>query len=118
MKLHAVALFPVSFHPAHDNSLPLMTVMNINKTTTSNQSAQTRAIRTRFLTIFARESLTLHWRSITFRRPSHVREEKGVDWKFDLKAVYGVFFLNFRMTDLPHKLYMDVVLADRDTHAA
>ncbi len=42
--------------------------------------------------------------------------EKGVDWKFDLKAVYGVFFLNFRMTDLPHKLRTDIVLADRDTH--
>ena len=42
--------------------------------------------------------------------------EKGVNWKFDLKAVYGVFFLNFRMTDLPHKLRTDIVLADRDTH--
>ena len=42
--------------------------------------------------------------------------EKGVNWKFDLKAVYGVFFLNFRMTDLPHKLRTDIVLTDRDTH--
>ena len=42
--------------------------------------------------------------------------EKGVDWKFDLKAVYGVFFLNFSMTNLPCKLRTDIVLADRDTH--
>ena len=34
--------------------------------------------------------------------------EKGVDWKFDLKAVYGVFFLNFSMTNLPHKLRTDL----------
>ena len=42
--------------------------------------------------------------------------ERGTDWKFSLKAVYGVFFLNFRLTDLPHKLRTDIVLADRDTH--
>ena len=42
--------------------------------------------------------------------------EKGVEWKFDLKAVYGVFFLNFSLADFPHKLRTDIVLADRDTH--
>ena len=42
--------------------------------------------------------------------------ERGVDWRFDLKAVYGVFFLNFMLTDLPRKLRTDIVLADRDTH--
>ena len=42
--------------------------------------------------------------------------EKGLEWKFDLKAVYGVFFLNFSLTDFPHKLRTDIVLADRDTH--
>ena len=42
--------------------------------------------------------------------------EKGVEWKFDLKAVYGVFFLNFNLTSLPPKLRTDIVLADRDTH--
>ena len=42
--------------------------------------------------------------------------EKGVDWKFNLKAVYGVFFLNFSLTDLPRKLRTDIVLSDRDTH--
>ena len=42
--------------------------------------------------------------------------ERGTDWKFSLKAVYGVFFINFRLDDSPHKLRTDVVLADRDTH--
>ena len=42
--------------------------------------------------------------------------EKGVNWMFSLKAVYGVFFLNFQLTDLPRKLRTDIVLADRDTH--
>mgnify|MGYP001040701901 CR=1 FL=1 len=42
--------------------------------------------------------------------------EKGLDWRFDLKAVYGVFFMNFRLEGLPHKLRTDVVLCDRDTH--
>ena len=42
--------------------------------------------------------------------------ERGTDWKFSLKAVYGVFFMNFRLDEMPHKLRTDVVLADRDTH--
>ena len=42
--------------------------------------------------------------------------EKGAEWKFDLKALYGVFFMNFRLDNLPHKLRTDVVLTDRDTH--
>ena len=42
--------------------------------------------------------------------------ERGAHWQFDLKAVYGVFFLNFCLADAPHKLRTDVVLADRDTH--
>ena len=42
--------------------------------------------------------------------------ERGMDWKFSLKAVYGVFFMNFRLDEMPHKLRTDVVLADRDTH--
>ena len=42
--------------------------------------------------------------------------ERGADWKFELKAVYGVFFLNFRLTNLPRKLRTDIVLSDRDTH--
>ena len=42
--------------------------------------------------------------------------EKGLDWRFDLKAVYGVFFMNFRLEGLTHKLRTDIVLADKDTH--
>lgn len=42
--------------------------------------------------------------------------EKGAHWKFNLKAVYGVFFMNFRLDDAPHKLRTDIVLADRDSH--
>ena len=40
--------------------------------------------------------------------------EKGAAWKFDLKAVYGVFFMNFLLKDNV-KLRTDVILADRDT---
>ncbi len=42
--------------------------------------------------------------------------ERGAAWMFDLKAVYGVFFMNFRLDGLPDKLRTDVVLADRDSH--
>ncbi|WP_418894614.1 Rpn family recombination-promoting nuclease/putative transposase [Limibacterium fermenti] len=40
----------------------------------------------------------------------------GGDWHFDVKAVYGVFFMNFCLDDIPHKLRTDVILADRETH--
>ena len=43
--------------------------------------------------------------------------EKGSRWMYDLKAVYGVFFLNFPMPGTKaHKLRTDIVLCDRDTH--
>ena len=43
--------------------------------------------------------------------------ERGSKWMYDLKAVYGVFFLNFPMPGTKaHKLRMDIVLSDRDTH--
>ena len=42
--------------------------------------------------------------------------ERGVVWQFNLKAVYGVFFMNFRLGDSPGKLRTDIVLSDRDTH--
>ena len=42
--------------------------------------------------------------------------ERGAVWQFDLKAVYGVFFVNFHLGDAPHQLRADVVLANRDTH--
>ena len=42
--------------------------------------------------------------------------ERGAEWMFNLKAVYGVFFMNFALKDAPHKLRTDIVLADRETH--
>lgn len=39
---------------------------------------------------------------------------KGDDWKFGVRAVYGVFFINF-LLDGNHKLRTDVILADRET---
>lgn len=41
--------------------------------------------------------------------------EKGIDWKFNLKAVYGVFFMNFDFVDAPNKLRTDVILTDKNT---
>ncbi len=38
--------------------------------------------------------------------------ERGAGWQFDLKAVYGVFFLNF---PLEGKLRSDGIIVDRDT---
>ena len=43
--------------------------------------------------------------------------EKGIGWDFDIKAVYGIFFMNFRMKGMCDKLRTDIVLAERDTHA-
>ncbi len=37
----------------------------------------------------------------------------GYEWKFDIKAVYGVFFMNFLLAD-DVKLRTDVILADRE----
>ncbi len=38
----------------------------------------------------------------------------GAEWKFNVKAVYGVFLMNF-ILDGNSKLRIDVILADRDT---
>jgi len=42
--------------------------------------------------------------------------QRGREWLFELKAVYGVFFVNFRLHDTPGKLRTDIILADRETH--
>ena len=42
--------------------------------------------------------------------------ERGLAWQFNLKAVYGIFFMNFRLEDIKPKLRTDVCLKDRDTH--
>ena len=44
--------------------------------------------------------------------------ERGADWQFRLKAVYGVFFMNFCLDSGSHKLRTDIVLSDRETHEA
>ena len=64
-----------------------------------------------------KEHVNFRERTIFYLSQAIARQgEKGVDWRFDLKAVYSVFFLNFMLTDLPRKLRTDIVLADRDTH--
>ena len=42
--------------------------------------------------------------------------ERGLNWQFNLKAVYGIFFMNFRLEDIKSKLRTDICLEDRDTH--
>ncbi|WP_298647783.1 Rpn family recombination-promoting nuclease/putative transposase [uncultured Proteiniphilum sp.] len=42
--------------------------------------------------------------------------QQGGKWLFDLNAVYGVFFMNFRLHDTPNKLRTDIILSDRETH--
>lgn len=39
----------------------------------------------------------------------------GADWRFGVKAVYGVFFMNFLLDGEEQKLRTDVILADRET---
>ena len=65
-----------------------------------------------------REQVYFRERALYYLSQAVARQgEKGVDWKFNLKAVYGVFFMNFRLKDvMPDKFRTDVVLADRDTH--
>ena len=64
-----------------------------------------------------REHVNFRERTIYYLSQAIARQgERGVDWKFSLKAVYGVFFLNFQLTQLSHKLRTDIILADRDTH--
>ena len=64
-----------------------------------------------------REHVNFRERTLYYLSQAIARQgEKGTGWQFDLKAVYGVFFLNFRLSDLPQKLRTDIVLCDRDTH--
>lgn len=42
--------------------------------------------------------------------------ERGAEWKFNLKAVYGIFFMNFHLSHSPGKFRTDIVLSDRDTN--
>ena len=64
-----------------------------------------------------RQQIHFKERALYYLSQSVARQgEKGAYWQFDLKAVYGVFFMNFKLKDSPRKLRTDIVLADRDTH--
>ena len=54
----------------------------------------------------------LYYLSRSFARQG----EKGAKWLFDLKAVYGIFFMNFSHEKvMPRKFRTDIILADKDT---
>ena len=65
-----------------------------------------------------REHANFRERTLYYLSQAIARQgEKGTAWQFDLKAVYGVFFLNFRLPGAAGgKLRTDIVLADRETH--
>ena len=63
------------------------------------------------------EQINFRERALYYLSQTIARQgEKGPDWKFALKSVYGVFFMNFELKGSAHKLRTDIVLADRDTH--
>lgn len=51
--------------------------------------------------------------SVQYNRTTR-QSQAGTKWKFNLKAVYGVFFMNFLINDNV-KLRTNVILADRET---
>ena len=63
------------------------------------------------------EQINFRERALYYLSQTIARQgEKGPNWKFELKSVYGVFFMNFKLKGSTHKLRTDIVLADRDTH--
>jgi len=56
-------------------------------------------------------------RALFYLSHAVVRQGQKGNWAFDIKAVYGVFFMNFLLKDNV-KFRTDVVLADRDTGEA
>ena len=42
--------------------------------------------------------------------------ERGPEWVFDLKAVYGIFFMNFRQKGWEDKLRLEGLVIDPDSH--
>ena len=64
-----------------------------------------------------KEQINFRERALYYLSQTIARQgEKGAQWQFNLKAVYGVFFMNFKLKESVHKLRTDIVLADRDTH--
>lgn len=53
-------------------------------------------------------------RALYYLSNAVINQGKRGDWMFDIKAVYGVFFMNFLLKDNV-KFRTDVILADRDT---
>lgn len=64
-----------------------------------------------------RSQVNFRERALFYLSRAVVRQgEKGSGWMFDLKAVYGIFFMNFRLDGLHDRLRSDIILADRMTH--
>ena len=42
--------------------------------------------------------------------------EKGTTWKYEVKAVYGVFFMNFHLEQGVDAMRRDIILANKETH--
>lgn len=42
--------------------------------------------------------------------------ERGTKWQYEIKAVYGVFFMNFYLGTEKGRFRKDVILADKETH--
>lgn len=59
-------------------------------------------------------------RSLYYLSQAVVRQgERGTKWKYEIKAVYGVFFMNFHLDakkECDGRFRKDVILADRETH--
>ena len=54
-------------------------------------------------------------RSIYYSARSIVEQgERGSDWKYDIKAVYLISFLNFKISDISESFRTDVALMDMD----
>ena len=51
-------------------------------------------------------------RAVYYMSNSIVNQGKRGDWKYDVKAVYGVFFMNFATANFPNKFRTDVALMD------
>ena len=41
--------------------------------------------------------------------------ERGAKWEYGIKAVYGVFFMNFHLEENAQRVRRDVILADKET---
>ena len=65
-----------------------------------------------------REQANFRERAVYYLSRAIARQgERGADWRFAIKPVYGIFFMNFLMPgSSERKLRTDVVLADRQGH--